>query len=151
VTVKAPVAIISPLAALSQLKVSPNSLIAANSGASLTAAKRKTGATISYVDSQAATTAFTVLKPQRGVRKGARCVKPPRRPAKRKPKSCTRWVAAGGFAHSDVVGVNKAHFTGRVKNRKLAPGRYRLRAVATFAGRAGVPVTTTFRVVKPKR
>jgi uncharacterized delta-60 repeat protein len=142
VTVAVPLA---PLAVLSLLRVSPRNVLAATRGAMFS--RRKAGATVTYVDSQAGVTTLTVEKPKAGVRKGKRCVKPPRRPSTR-AKRCTRWVAMGSSAHKDVAGKNKLRFTGRVKNRKLAPGRYRLRAVARFAGRAGAPVTTSFRIVR---
>ena len=38
--------------------------------------KKKTGTTISYNDTLAATTTLTVLKPARGVRVKGRCLKP---------------------------------------------------------------------------
>jgi hypothetical protein len=144
VSVSAP-PILRPI--LSKLKIAPSAVIAANKGATFT--RRKTGATVSFVDSLAGVTTLTVQKPKRGVRKGKSCIAPPRKPAKRKAKRCTRWVKVGSAAsHKDVAGLNRLHFTGRVNRKKLAPGRYRLRAVARLGGQAGPPVTKSFRIVR---
>jgi uncharacterized delta-60 repeat protein len=133
-------------AVLKGLAAHPRAFPAAVRGASVARRKRKTGTTVSYTDTLAATTRFTVLKPVRGVRdKRGRCVKP------RKPlrgKRCTRYVSVGGFKHADVAGRNSFHFTGRVRGRKLRPGRYRLRAVPSVGGTRGKAVTATFRIVK---
>src|SRR5207248_1581837 len=94
------------LATISALRVSPSSFAAASRGASI-AARRKTGTKISYVDSLAATTTFTVLSPQRGVKaKNGRCVKPSKR---RRGRRCTRYVSLGSFAHVDHLGANSFH------------------------------------------
>jgi hypothetical protein len=75
-----------------------------------------------------------------GVRQGKRCVAPPahRRRGKPKPKPCTRIVQA------PITIV----FNGRVRGRALAPGRYRVQAVATIDGLASRTVTTTFSIVR---
>ena len=74
----------------------------------------KLGTTISYTDSLAATTTFTVTQKARGVVKGKRCVAPPRHPSKRgkKPKKCTRTVTFGTFNHRDKAGANRVRGTG---------------------------------------
>jgi DNA-binding beta-propeller fold protein YncE len=135
------------LASLSGLSVSPNSLRAASSGASITAKKPKTGATVSYTDSQASTTTFTVLKPIKGFTRKGRCVA--KGPAgKKNAKRCTLYMPAGSFNHTDKAGRNTFHFTGRVRGQKLKPGAYRLQAIPRFAGRNGTTRTTGFKVVR---
>jgi DNA-binding beta-propeller fold protein YncE len=135
------------LASLSGLSVSPNGLRAASSGASITAKRPKTGATVSYTDSQPSATTFTVLKPIKGFTQKSRCVA--KRPAgKKNAKRCTLYRPAGSFSHSDKAGRNTFHFTGRVSGRKLKPGVYRLQAVPRFAGRNGAIRSTGFRVVR---
>jgi uncharacterized delta-60 repeat protein len=83
------------------LRASPVVFRAADSGASIAARRgRKTGATISYLSSEAATTVFTVLSPSPGIRdKRHRCVKPSTRNSIRssRRKRCTRLVAVGSF------------------------------------------------------
>ncbi len=101
----------------------------------------KLGTTISYTDSLAATTTFTVTQKARGVVKGKRCVAPPRHPSKRgkKPKKCTRTVTFGTFTHRDKAGANSVVWNGKLKRRALKAGSYTLhrggdaRAVARAA------------------
>jgi DNA-binding beta-propeller fold protein YncE len=121
--------------------VTPSAFFAASSGASIA---RKTGATVSYTDSEAATTTFGVLLRQRGVKKGSRCVK--RRPGRRRGKRCTRLVNKGSFSHTDVAGTNSFHFTGRVSAKKLKPGRYQLNATPSFQGKTGATRSVAFRI-----
>jgi DNA-binding beta-propeller fold protein YncE len=137
----------APLASLSGLAVSPNRLRAASRGASITTKKPKTGATVSYTDSQPSTTTFTVLKPTKGFTQKGRCVA--KRPAGTKnAKRCTLYKPAGSFSHSDRAGRNTFHFTGRVKGQELKRGAYRLQAIPRFAGRNGSTRATGFRVVR---
>ena len=129
-------------ATVSNLKLAPSSFAAANAGGSVA---RATGTTIGYTDSAAGTATFTVMRPERGVKRGRDCVK---RRRGRSGRSCTRYVAVGSFSHADAAGQNRFHFTGRVHRRKLAPGRYRLTARALLGGRLGPLVTTSFRIVR---
>jgi hypothetical protein len=99
---------------------------------------------VSYEDSSAVTTLFTVFKRSRGVRHKHRCMKPKRG---RSGKRCTRWVVVGRFTHADQAGLNSFHFSGRVNNRKLKTGRYRLRARPRFAGPSSQAIEVRFRIV----
>jgi hypothetical protein len=130
--------------AVAGLKASPSAFAAANKGASIA---RQTGTTISYSDSQAATTTFTVLKPQIGVKnKRGSCVTPTRR---KRGTRCTRYVKIGSFTHSDLAGLNSFHFTGRVRGRKLTPGNYELQVVPRAAnGKIGLATIMTFRIIR---
>ncbi len=107
--------------------------------------KVKTGATVSYTDSQAAKTTFTVLQKQPGRRNSQGvCIKVSRKP---RGKPCTRTVTVGSFNHTDSAGADSFHFSARVNGRKLKPGSYVLRAVArNAAGLTSRPVVTSFRV-----
>jgi Putative Ig domain len=134
-----------PAPALAALKVSPSVFRAASTGATVTR-RRKTGTTISYTDSQAATTTFTVLEPRPGVRDKHRgCVRPRR--AKR-AKRCTRYIAIGSFTHSDAAGRDTLHFTGRLGRRRLKPGSYRLQALPRANGMTGQAAAIPFRIIK---
>jgi hypothetical protein len=120
---------------LAGLKVLPNAL------------KKGTGATLSYTDSQPATTTFTVLQKQPGRRnKQGVCAKPPRRP---RGRPCTLLVKIAIFTHSDSAGANSFHVTGRVNGRNLKPGSYQLQAAARNAGGlTSKVVATSFSVHK---
>jgi hypothetical protein len=112
---------------LGRLAISPSRLRAQGGrGASTSAARARRGATISYTDSQAATATFTVQRPRRGYRVGRSCDLRRPRTSRSRLKRCTRYVNLGTFTHDDTGGRARLHFTGRVKGRPLAPGRYRL-------------------------
>lgn len=59
-------------------------------------------------------------------------------------RRCTRTRAAGSFRRSFKAGSNRFRFTGRVGDRRLAPGRYRLVA----APRGAPPRRVAFRIVR---
>ena len=102
---------------------------AAGSGPSIATA---IGTRVSYTISEAASVRFRVERALRGRRVGGRCVKLTR--ANRRAKACTRYtLMRGGFTHRGKAGRNRFRFSGRLAGRKLRPGRYRLRAVATDA------------------
>jgi len=50
----------------------------------------------------------------------------------------------------DVVaaGFNTFTFTGRIRGRALAPGRYRLLVTSRADGRTSTPVTIAFRIAE---
>jgi hypothetical protein len=127
---------------ISALKMSPSAFRAAPKGP--TVAKARFGTLITYLDSQAATTTFTVLQPQAGRKAHGACRKPSKK--NRKGKPCTRLVAVGSFTHHDLIGGNSLRFTGRLHARKLAKGSYRLQAVPHNAAGAGNTVLKTFRI-----
>ena len=106
----------------------------------------RTGTSISYTDSEASTSTFTVLKPTRGARRGHRCVR--RSKSLRHAKACTRYVPKGSFTHADQADRNTIHFTGRVHRHALRPGGYRMSVRATTAGKTGAPRTAKFRIVR---
>lgn len=113
------------------LSVSPARFRAARRGPSIAAA-RPIGARVSFRLSEAARVTFRVERAVRGRRVRGRCVKLKR--SNRSAKRCTRHKTLGGsFSRSGRAGANRAKFTGRLRGRKLAPGKYRLRAVATDA------------------
>jgi DNA-binding beta-propeller fold protein YncE len=144
---------VAPL--LSAFSLSPASFRAAGSGADFAA---RVGTTVSYRLSEAAAVRFTVeralpgrrgrTRRVRGRRVRGRCVKPKR--SNRRAKRCTRNVTLrGAFTHQGKAGQNGFTFRGRLRNRKLAPGRYRLRAVATDpAGNKTRLQRSRFRIVR---
>lgn len=102
-----------------------------------------------YRLSEAATTRFTVQRVEKGRRKGSTCQKPS--PSNRSGAPCTRYVTiAGSFKHSGVsMKLNSLRFSGRIGGRRLAPARYRMRAVAKdAAGNASTAKTANFRILR---
>lgn len=117
------------VAKLSALKISPDSFFAAPSGATIAKASKKAkkayGATISYREPQPTMTTFVVGTP-------AVCQKPPKaaEPARCIPIKKT----LGTFVYASKAGPNTLHFSGRIKGRKLAKGRYTLEALQSSGG-----------------
>lgn len=107
--------------------------------------KKPLGTKVSYRDSLAAATTFTVLKPARGVKIKGKCLKPSK---KRHGRRCTRYVVVGSFMHVDVAGANAFRWGGTIGGRKLTRGSYKLRAVPVAGALAGHAVTVGFRVTK---
>ena len=102
------------------------------------------GAVVSYVGTEPATTTFSVRRPATGRLQGGRCAPPSQ--ANLGHKHCTRYVAVGSFKHRDRAGTNQFRFTGRVHGHKLSSGSYRLSAVPHNSGGAGRAVFVSFSV-----
>ncbi|MHB8492131.1 MAG: hypothetical protein ACYDA6_07990, partial [Solirubrobacteraceae bacterium] len=85
-----------------------------------------------------------------GERRGKHCVAHARRHHRRsRGRSCTVHLNASSFGRHDSAGLNRFRFSGRLGERRLAPGAYRLRAVAAHArGHAGVPAFALFWIVR---
>lgn len=129
---------------LSSFLLAPESFVAANSGATVAAAKR-VGTTVIYDLSEKATATFAVARKAPGVRKGKSCVAGKPGPGK---KACTRSVTLGSFRQNGDAGLNRFRFMGRLKGKALARGTYALAATATdAAGNTSKTVTRAFRIV----
>jgi hypothetical protein len=106
------------------------------------------GTTISYVLSQPATVSFGFQRARKGrLTRGGRCVRDRR--SRRRLRRCRRWRRLkGGFQSQGITGPNSFRFNGRLRGKKLRPGRYRLVAVPRgFAG-TGIKRTRRFRVFR---
>lgn len=133
-------------ASLSAFSINPASFKAKPSGSSIATSG---GTLVKYRLSEAATTTFTVQRVEKGRRKGATCQKPG--PSNRSGAPCTRYVAiSGSFTHAgESAKLNSVRFSGRVGARKLAPARYRVRAVARdAAGNTSAARTANFRIIR---
>lgn len=121
---------------ISSLRVRPHAFEATRRGK-----VAKTGTTVSYRDSTAATTTFTIL----ALPPNQRCTA-----AQRRRRQCvTRGRQVGGFVHRDHGGTNLFHFSGRLGRRTLPPGRYRLVASPRDrVGRIGAARTVDFRIIR---
>jgi hypothetical protein len=121
---------------LSDLKLTPGVFAAAASGATIARAAR-TGTTVNYSDTEAATTIFTVSRLLVGVPRGRRCLTPPKHARSKGGKSCTRLQRVGSFTDADRAGRNSFRFTGRLAGGRLSPGRYQLAATPRAPGATG--------------
>ena len=119
---------------------------AARTGGSVTS-RAPVGARVRYRLSEGATLKFTVERAAKGRKKGKKCVRPTRKT--RKARRCTRYVRLkGGFSRAGGAGLNSFRFTGRLRGKRLRPGRYRLVATATdTAKNKSKPKRARFRVV----
>jgi Fibronectin type III domain len=160
----APSAPVTPLAPqggatppkLSHLRVSLLSFFAARSGGSTT--KRPgVGTTISYRDSEAATSTLSFYRVSIGIRRHGACKSLRRASRRRSPrhrrrgrrlraKLCHRFALAGSLTHADRAGANKIHFSGRVGGRALRSGLYQLRIAAALDGAKSNTVKVEFDV-----
>ena len=136
--------------ALGHLRVSPSafaaaSAVAAGAGSAFVSRNRSTGATVSYTDTQAATSRFALLVARAGA--WPSCIKPVTQQAASRTRRCLRYRSLGSFVHADRAGTNRFRFTG-LHGHKLAPGRYRLEATPTAQDQAGTTVSTMFTVVR---
>jgi hypothetical protein len=130
---------------LRSLRVAPNAFKAAPKGPS--ASRAKVGAKVSYRLAVAASTRFTVERETAGRKKGRRCV--PQTKRNKRAKRCKRYVALrGSFTRVGKVGSNSFKFSGRVRNKKLRPGKYRLVAVASAGGKKTKPARAGFKIVR---
>jgi hypothetical protein len=104
---------------------------------------------VTYTDTQAATTTFTVERMLgAGVLSHDRCVAPPHgKPAH--GRRCARVSTIGSFSHTDAAGANRFRFTGRVHGRALSPGSYELVSVPmNAAGMKGATHVNSFKIVR---
>jgi CSLREA domain-containing protein len=130
--------------ALSSLRIVPSSFRVAGKGVPA----KNAGAFVSYSATEASTATITILRPQSGVRNGARCVKPPRHPGSKHARPCTLYLSLGTFSRNDSAGRNRFAFSGRVGGRALAPGTYRLQATPRSNRVSGKAVSATFRIIR---
>jgi hypothetical protein len=105
------------------------------------------GTIISYTDSQAATTTFTLERQVAGAIKHGRCVAAPRR-AHTGTTACVRYVTLGSFTHADSVGVNRFRFMGRLNGLALRRGTYLMTASPrSRTGQVGPTLKHAFKIV----
>lgn len=135
---------------LSSLRIAPQRFRAANSEATISRKSKgknaPVGTTVSYKNSQAALTFFTVLKGVSGHKVQGKCVLT-KEVNSGKPR-CRRNQRTGRFTHRDVDGRNTLRFSGRVNGKKLAPGKYTLLVTgASPGGKASNRLTRPFTIV----
>jgi hypothetical protein len=106
------------------------------------------GTTISYTDSETATTTFVIERTSAGYRKGSKSCRPLKAGHKRPKNSraCTLVRTVGSFTHADVAGANAVPFSGRIHGRVLGSGHYVLAATPTLGTLVGRTSRAHFRV-----
>lgn len=72
-------------------------------------------------------------------------IAPPKH-SRHKARTCSRYRTVGRFTHTDIAGLNRLRFTGRINHHKLSAGSYRLRAIARVNTKASAPSTAAFTV-----
>ena len=131
-----------PAAQVKSLALGAKRFKAANIGGSIARKKAPVGTTVSYQLTGAATTSFTVDRAAKGRKSGKKCSKQTRK--NRKRKKCTLYkTVKGGFSHSGTAGANSFKFSGRVGDKALKPGNYRLVAHAGSSVK-----TAAFKIVR---
>jgi hypothetical protein len=134
---------------LSLLTVSPAHFRATTRSASAAKhkAKKAAGTTISYQDTEAATTTFAIEQYRAGEERSGRCVAEPAHQKRKPGRPCRRLVALGSFTHIDTAGANLVHFSGRLGPHALARGSYTITATPSNSfGLTGATRTATFHV-----
>ena len=130
-----------------RLGLRPRSFRAARRGRSILSAARTR---VSYRLSENAAVRFRVQRALPGRRVGKRCRKPSK--GNRARRRCTRYkTVRGSFTHRGKAGANRFRFSGRLRGRRLRPGRYRLVARPTDAVKnRGKAIRARFRVLRPR-
>jgi hypothetical protein len=140
----------APLApVLSGLRISPSRIrVASGHGPSIAAAKRRRGAKVSYRDSQAGVSTFTILARRAGFQVGGHCQTRHLRHGHGRLRRCSRYLALGTFTHGDTAGANGFIFSGRLGGKPLPTGSYRLQAQArNGAGQRSAVEAVAFRIL----
>jgi hypothetical protein len=111
---------------------------------------RTFGTRITYRLSETATVTFKVQRALKGRRIRGRCRPATRRNKLRSRRKCKRYkTLRGSFKHTGGAGANSVRFTGRLRNRRLKVGRYRMVATAVDpAGNKSKAVRHTFRIIR---
>lgn len=132
---------------LTGLALAPGNFRAALSGGAI-ASRAPIGTRIFYTLNETATVTFGVEKGTIGRKVGGRCVKKTKRNSSK--RACLRFVRlAGSFKATGGKGQNGVRFSGRLNGHKLAPGSYKLVAVAKDpAGNKSKTRKRNFRIVK---
>jgi hypothetical protein len=127
---------------------SPTAFPAQASGPSLLG--RTFGTRITYRLSETATVTFKVQRALKGRRIRGRCRPATRRNKLRSRRKCKRYkTVRGSFKKTGGAGSNSVRFTGRLRNRRLKVGRYRMVATAVDpAGNKSKAVRHAFRIIR---
>jgi hypothetical protein len=116
-------------------------------GPTAVTARAKAGTTFKFSLSEDSSVSINISRAQAGKRSGKRCVKPTKKLSH--AKMCQRLVSRGTLHRTLSAGKRSVKFTGRIGNKKLAPGRYVATTTATDqAGNKSKKKTVKLRVVR---
>jgi len=129
-------------------KLRPTRFVAGKKVRKATAKRKAVGAKLRFALSEEAAVTVRIDALVRGRRNAAaKCVKPSKAP---RGERCTRAVRKGAIRTTGAAGANRVNVTGRLKGKKLTPGRYRLRLTAKDAGaNVSQAVRIAFRILRP--
>jgi hypothetical protein len=105
--------------------------------------------TISYTESEAATTKLSFKGTFKGYRHKGKKKCTVLKPGHRKPKhtnSCKASKVVGAISHTDTAGANTISFSGKLHGFPLPVGSYTVSATPTASGLTGTTVTGRFKV-----
>jgi hypothetical protein len=111
------------------------------------ASGRSSGVSLTYTESQAQDLTVTLLRSQRGVRRGTRCLAA-RGGARR--LNCTRFVVVSSVVHTGQPGRLSVRLT-QLFSRRLTPGSYRLDVTPRAHGEVGKTVSVRLVVKRTAR
>jgi hypothetical protein len=100
------------------------------------------GPLVTYTESQAASMTMTLLRSERGVRRGKSCVKPSRHSHK---LTCTHFVLVSSVMRTDKAGKVTVSLN-QLLRKGLSPGTYRLDMTPRAHGKVGKTVSVRFVV-----
>jgi hypothetical protein len=134
---------------LSALRISPSSFVAASAGPAAIATSHRgnhrTGATVRFKLNLPGRVIFIIDHAVAGTRNAGKCLA--QAPSTRRHgRRCVFLRSLGHLTRSSREGASSFHFTGRIDNRKLTPGRYVLVATAEGAHQT-VAQQVAFRVL----
>jgi hypothetical protein len=109
----------------------------------------KRGTAFRYTLSEPAQVTFTIRRRTIGRRVAGKC-RPLTRKNRRR-KKCVFFKRVGRITVTAKAGRNRTKFSGKLRGRRLRPGRYRAVAVATdSAGGKSAPKSVAFRIVRAR-
>jgi hypothetical protein len=109
-------------------------------------AKGSSGLSLTYTESQAATLKVTLLRSEKGERRGRRCVAPS---GHRRSRTCSHFVVISSVTHADRAGRLTVRL-GELLLRRMPPGTYRLDLTPRAHGKVGKTVSVRL-VVRESR
>jgi hypothetical protein len=100
------------------------------------------GLSLSYTESEAASITVTLLRSEKGARRGRRCVA---RSGHGRARTCTHFVVISSVMHTDQAGRLNLRLA-QLLHRRLSPGTYRLDMTPRASGKVGKTVSVRLMV-----
>jgi streptogramin lyase len=138
---------------VSNVLVKPDRFIAGPTPTAVAAAKKKpargpVGTTITFMLTKDATATLSIEQALPGRKTRSGCGRVTR--ANRKAKKCTRYKVRGTLTRTGLKGENAVPFSGRIGQKRMPPGKYRVGVSATDSlGQSGLPQYANFTILAP--